>query len=147
MCLLMAAPPNSAIPALQGTIGALNFFDAESLPDKNNGCFNFKDTLYITGTDSIEPFRDTGISTVANPNPFVRVPGGRIQNGLIAGLLEYDNTWLFIGKKTNQSFGIFALGSGVSTEISNEPIELVLSSYTQLQLEDVVVGRFITEGF
>ena len=77
-----------------GTVQVLSFFDAEELPDLNNNVFNFDNTLYICGTDSIELFRDTG----ASPNPFGRIEGARISNGYIGGLIEYNDTFLFLGR-------------------------------------------------
>jgi len=126
-----------------GTIEALSFFDAEEVPDKNNSVFNFKNTLYIGGTDSFELFRDTG----ASPNPFQRITGARITNGFIGGLIEYENTFLFIGRKTDQDFGIFSIGQGIAPKISNEAIDLILSTYTTTELANAVGGRFIWRGY
>ena len=141
--------PSDGSPALfsdvgaPGTIQASSFFDAEALPDENNACFNFKDTLYIMGTDSIQPFRDTG----ASPNPFIPIQGGRILNGFIGGLLEYNNTFLFIGREKDQDFGIYALGAGEAPKISNEAIDLLLSTYTQDELAEAIPGRLKWRGF
>ena len=96
-----------------GSIQALSFFDAESLPDENNGVINYRNTLFILGTDSIEPFRDAGTS----PNPFLRINGGRIDNGYIAGLIEYNQTFIFLGREKDQDFGIYALASGNALKI------------------------------
>lgn len=126
-----------------GTIQPLSFFDAEELPDLNNGVFNFKNTLYIMGTDSIELFRDSG----ASPNPFARVNGSRIQNGFIGGLLEYNNTFLFIGREKDQDFGIYSIAQGIAPKISNEAIDLILSTYTQEELADTVSGRIKWRGY
>ena len=126
-----------------GTIQPLSFFDAEELPDENNGVFNFKNTLFITGTDSIELFRDTG----ASPNPFTRINGSRILNGLIGGLLEYNNTFLFIGREKDQDFGIYSIAQGIAPKISNEFIDLILSTYTQSELKDAIPGRIKWRGY
>jgi len=126
-----------------GTIDDLSFFDAEELPDENNGVFNFKNTLYITGTDSIELFRDTG----ATPNPFLRINGSRILNGFIGGLLEYNNTFLFIGREKDQDFGIYSIGAGIAPKISNETIDLLLSTYTQGELAEAIPGRIKWRGY
>mgnify|MGYP003649576534 CR=1 FL=1 len=105
--------PTSGDPAFfsdvgaAGTVQSSSFFDAEELPDKNNACFNGRNTLFICGTDSIEQFRDTG----ASPNPFTRVTGSRILNGFIGGLLEYKDTFIFIGREKDQDSGIFAIGN------------------------------------
>lgn len=126
-----------------GNIDPLSFFDAEELPDDNNAVFNFKNTLYIMGTDSIELFRDTG----ASPNPFLRIDGSRILNGFIGGLLEYNNTFLFIGREKDQDFGIYSIGQGIAPKISNERIDLILSTYTQGELAEAIPGRIKWRGY
>jgi len=128
---------------LAGTVNALSFFDAEELPDKNNGVFNFRNTLYIMGTDSIESFKDTG----ASPNPFIRRTGARIDNGFIGAKLEYFQTWLFVGKEKDQDFGVYALAEGIAIKISNERIDLILSTYTPTQLATGIPGRIKWRGY
>lgn len=125
-----------------GSVQAESFFDAQVLPDKNNATFNFRNNLYIMGTDSIEIFTDQG----ASPVPFIRRAGGAIDNGYIGGLLEYDNTYLFIGRKKNQNPGIFAIGQGTAPKISNEAIDLILSTYTLEELSEAIPGRIVWRG-
>jgi len=126
-----------------GTVQVLSFFDAEELPDKNNSVFNFKNTLYIGGTDSFELFRDTG----ASPNPFQRITGARIPNGYIGGLIEYNETFLFLGREKDQDFGVYAIGQGLAPKISNEAIDLVLTTYDQDELANAVGGRLKWRGY
>lgn len=126
-----------------GTINALSFFDAEELPDLNNGAFNINNTLYITGTNSIQKFRNTG----GTPNPFPPIPGSRIQNGVIGGLMEYGGTYLFVGREKDQDYGIYAVGQGEAPKISNERVDLILSTYTIEELSQVITGRFKWRGY
>lgn len=126
-----------------GTVQALSFFDAEELPDLNNSVFNFKNTLYIGGTDSFELFRDTG----ASPNPFARISGARITNGFIGGLIEYNETFLFVGREKDQDPGIYAIGQGLAPKISNEAIDLVLTTYAPAELALAVGGRIKWRGY
>lgn len=141
--------PASGDPAFFSDVGdaasvqPLSFFDAEELPDKNNANFNFSNTLFICGTDSIEQFRDSG----GTPNPFQRVNGSRINNGYIGGLLEYNSTFLFVGREKDQDYGIYAIGQGQAPKISNEAIDLILSTYTQAELAETVSGRFKWRGY
>lgn len=130
-----------------GTIGGLAFFDAESLPDKNNAVDNFKNTLLIGGTDSFEPFRASGIG----PIWFQRVPGGRIEVGYIGGKLKYriaeQDALLCIGRKTGQSPRIYAIDPGQAIAISNPAIDLILSTYTQTELAEAIAGRVEWRGY
>ncbi len=140
--------PSSGDPAFfsdvgdAGSVQPASFFDAETLPDKNNSVFNFKNTLYIGGTDSIELFTDTG----ATPNPFQRIDRARIDNGFIGGLVEYNETFLFIGREKGQDFGIYALGQGIAPKISNEAVDLILTDYTQEELTEATGARFKWRG-
>ena len=126
-----------------GTVQVDSFFDAGELPDSNKASINIKDTLYIFGSDSIQPFRDTG----ASPVPYRGVQGARIPAGYLGGLLEYEDTALFIGRKKGQSLGIFALAQGGATRISNTRIDLILQKYTVGQLAETVASRFIWNGY
>ena len=120
-------------------IQALSFFTAEQRPDNNNIAFTLQDLLYIGGEQSIERFRDTG-TTIGKPNPFVRV-GGAIDVGFIGGLVEYDNSFLFVGRKTGQSPGMFAVDNRTGIKISNEAIDLILTDYTNDELTETLGGR------
>lgn len=125
-----------------GTIQSTSFFDAEELPDLNKVCFNFRNILYIGGTDSFELFRDLGNPTV----PFVRL-NARIDNGYIGGLLEYNNTFLFIGREKDQDVGIYSIGQGTALKISNEYIDTILNTYTESELSETISGRVKWRGF
>lgn len=125
-----------------GTIQTNSFFDAEELPDLNEVCFNFRNILYIGGTDSFELFRDFGTPTV----PFQRL-NARIDNGFIGGILEYNNTFLFIGREKNQNVGIYSLSQGMAPKISNEYIDTILSTYTEEELSECITGRIKWNGF
>tara|TARA_R110000796_G_scaffold163505_2_gene280435 strand:- start:4835 stop:6091 length:1257 start_codon:yes stop_codon:yes gene_type:complete len=125
-----------------GTVQTLSFFDAEEIPDLNNSAFNFKNVLYIGGTDSFELFRNTG----ASPNPFARISGARISSGYIGGLVDYNSTFLFIGREKDQDFGIFAIGQGDAPKISNSAIDLILTTYTNAELANAVGSRFHWRG-
>jgi len=129
-------------PGDPGTIQATSFFDAEQLPDRNNAVFNLSNTLYITGTGSIEQFR-----VVTSPTlPFRSVTGARINNGFIGGLLEYGDTFLFIGNEKDQGFGIYAIGQGRAPKISNERIDKILSEHTQAELAEAIPGSIKVGG-
>lgn len=125
-----------------GSIQPLSFFDAEELPDLNQAVLNFGNTLYILGEDSIELFRDTG----GTPNPFTRIQGARQRFGFIGALLEYANSFLFIGREQGQDYGIYATGPGQTAKISNARIDEFLSSYTLEELQEAVPGRFKWRG-
>lgn len=126
-----------------GTVQTTSFFDEEFLPDKNKAAFNLNNTLYIMGSDSIGLYVNRGVS----PVPFVRRSGGFIANGFIGGLLEYNQTFLFIGREKGQNSGIYAIGQGSATKISNEAIDDILANHTLQQLAGAIPNRFKYRGY
>lgn len=127
---------------LAGLVQPDSFFDAEELPDENNAVFNFKNTLYISGIDSIQLFSDTG----ADPVPFLSIQRSRILNGFIGGLLEYNNTFLFIGREKDQNRGIYSISQGAAPKISNEAVDEILETYTIAELGEAITGRLKHNG-
>ena len=124
-----------------GTIQTLSFFDAEQLPDKNKVALNWKNILWIGGTDSFQPFRNTG----ATPVPFSPL-SSRVDFGYIGGITEYLDTYAFIGREKDQDVGIYLLDIGSSAKISNEYIDSILTTYTETELSDAIGGRFKWRG-
>ena len=124
------------------TIQTTSFFDAEQLPDKNTETFNFNNILYIGGEDSIEAYFDRGLE----PVPFIRQTG-RVDNGIIGGLLEYGGSYLFVGREKGQDLGIYVLGQGNAPKLSNEYIDTILATYTIDELSQCVSGRLKYRGY
>ncbi len=125
-----------------GSVQATSFFDAEELPDLNNTVFNFRNDLYIGGTDSFQKFRNVTTSEI-----FGVIQGSRIDNGFIGALIEYNETFLFIGREKDQDFGIYAIGQGLAPKISNHEVDLILSTYSQAQLEAATGTRYKWRGY
>lgn len=126
-----------------GTIQTNSFFDAEELPDLNKVCFNLGNVLHIGGTDSFEKFRDLGVDPTV---PFQRL-NARIDFGYIGGILEYGNTFLFIGREKGQNLGIYATDQGIAPKISNEYIDTILNTYTEEELSVCISGRIKWNGY
>jgi hypothetical protein len=131
-----------------GTVQALSFFDAEQLPDNNIEVFQLNNILYIAGIKSIQSFLDRGL----DPVPYVPQTG-RIDNGIIGGVIEVQDdasgssAVFFIGRKKGQAAGIFAQVSGGATKISNEFIDTLLETYTEVELSEAVTGRYVWRGY
>jgi len=125
-----------------GTIQALSFFDAEVRPDETKFCFTLDNYLYLMGTQSVERFKNV-------PNisfPFQPV-GNAFDYGFIGGFLEVDEAVIFVGRKTGQSPGIFAMDANRVEKLSNPPIDKILSTYTNQELSETISGRINWLGF
>lgn len=115
------------------------FFDAELLPDRNNGCRNLNNDLYVMGAESIEVFRTTGDSTM----PIGRVGGASINAGLLSGHSEYADTFVWLGRRRGHDFNVFALSGGGAEPIGNEAVnELLNTEYTVDELRGCFCNRF-----
>lgn len=126
-----------------GTIEATSFFDAELLPDRNVGCFNFNNDLYVLGLDSGEIFRQKGDSTT----PFLRVDGAAIQVGYVSGRTLFAPSFAFIGRDRGESFSIRIMGQGSAPKISNSAVDEFLNEeYTGAELLDAVGESFEWKG-
>ena len=142
--------PTDGSPAFFSDVGDANsiqvesFFDAEQLPDKNSGVENFNNLLLIGGVDSFELFRNVGLSA-GEFVPFRRI-AGRIEYGYVSGLTKWQDTYIFIGRETEQDIGIYILGQGTATKVSNEAIDVILQTYTQADLELAIVNRLKWRG-
>ncbi|MCP5005425.1 MAG: hypothetical protein GY941_16035 [Planctomycetes bacterium] len=140
--------PTDGTPAFYSDVGAAgtiqsdSFFDAEELPDENRVCINFRNALFIGGDDSFQQFR-----VIADVSAPFRPVTGRVDNGYLGGILEFDNTFLFIGREKGQDVGIYQMGQGRAPKISNEYIDTVLTTYTQTELSNVRSARLKWRGY
>jgi len=116
-----------------GTINALSFLKSAL---ESRVAFVLKDYLYIAGSNETIRYKDTGVF----PTPYREV-GGSFDIGFIGGLVEADQSFIFVGRKRGQSPGIFEMGSSQVIKISNEAVDLILTTYTELELSQTIPGR------
>ena len=125
------------------SIGALSFFDAEELPDKNRAVINIKNQLHILGDKSIEIFR-----TNIDPDVvFTRRQGARIDIGYIGGLVRFGEGFAFLGRKRDQSYRFYVVSGGQYSPISTTAIDEILNKYTAEKLEACDALRFEWLGY
>ncbi len=127
------------------TILAGNFIDAQLLPDKNEGCINYRNNEYILGAQSIEVFRPT-----SNPDiPIQRDESASVfDTGYVAGKALYADTFGFLGRLRNGSYGFHLMGQGTAPRISNPAVEEILNEqYTLDELDDCIGMRYKWKGY
>ncbi len=124
-------------------IRAASFFDAEQLPDKNRICANIRNDLFIFGDESIERFRNIGDAS----QPFVRVNGSIVSVGFVGGLVETQDSFLFIGQDKDGGFAVYVFDSAQVVQISSEAINEILNTqYTITDLRNAEGQRFNWHG-
>lgn len=128
-----------------GTINAANFIDAQLLPDNNVGNINYRNNMYILGEQSIEAFRPTGNADI----PIQRDEAGSIfDTGYVAGKVLYADTFGFLGRLRNGSFGFHVMGQGKCPRISNPAVEEILNEqYNVEELAECVGMRYKWKGY
>ena len=121
----------------------LDFATAEVKPDLNVRSFAIKNELYILGEESIEVFRNTGADF-----PFVRIQGATIDKGLRArySLVEFDNTFFFLGDYRNEGIAIWKAGRGSAQKVSTDAIDHMMQQYTPAEIDDVFATAYSEEG-
>ena len=125
------------------SIGALSFFDAEALPDKNSVNDTIRNDLFIGGTDSFERFRNKGTEDA----PFIRLDGSVTDVGYVSGKIHGRDTMLFLGKDRNNGYAFYALDQGIPAIISPTVInESLNNDYSVEDLAAVVSQRFNWKG-
>lgn len=128
-----------------GSIGALSYFDAESLPDGNKLVENIKNDIFVGGEASFERFRNSGPTT----NPFVRVPNAMVSVGYVGGKIATKDSMIFLGKDKDAGYAFYLFAEGTAQIISTDTINELLNlpgNYTPTQLAAVKSQRFNWRG-
>lgn len=113
---------------------ALDFGTAESDPDKIVGLVNFKNEAYIAGSETFEAQDNIG----GTDFPFQR-NGLFLDKGLFArfSIVNTSDTFMFIGGSANEDPSIYSLQGNSLVRISNTGIDLILSSLTTTEMDQV----------
>lgn len=122
----------------------LDFGTAEIKPDSNVRDLTVKNELYIFGTDTAELFQNTGASGF----PFQRINGASIDKGLAArhSLIEFDNSFVFIGGGIGESIAIWRGLSGTASKISTSAIDHALQQYTGEEISNAFAWTYTEDG-
>ncbi|MCK5602021.1 hypothetical protein KAR91_09135 [Candidatus Pacearchaeota archaeon] len=134
---------NSPLNDATGPYNALDIATAEADPDNIRGQINFRNSLYILGSETTEVFENQALDNA----PFVRINGFLLPKGLAAkfSIVESNNTFAFIGAGKNESPAVWMFTGNNFQKISTTPIDNVLSKLTDTQL-DVVFGWSYAEA-
>lgn len=123
---------------------ALDFEDAEVSSDPIVRTMSIKNELYIFGTETIELYQNVAGAAF----PFQRILGATIDKGLASrfGIIEFDNSFLFLGQSKNESPAIWVGGSGRATKVSTTAIDNEIQKYTKTELDSVFTWAYSQDG-
>lgn len=111
------------------TFNALDFGTAEINPDRIVAAHVNHNELFIAGEVTCELFQNIGTAGF----PFQRIPGANIQKGIHAkfSLVEFDNTFLFVGGGQNELSAIWTVASSANAQkISTAAIDNAIQEFT-----------------
>lgn len=126
-------------------IDPLDFGTAEISPDKIVAGHVNHNELFILGEETIEIFQNIGGSGF----PFQRIAGANIQKGCYAkfSLVEFDNTFLFVGGGLNERAGIWRIVSSQSAvKISTDAVDNAIQKFTDEEIAEAFALTFTTGG-
>ena len=122
---------------------ALDFGSADVRPDKIIASHVNHNELFVMGEDTIELFQNIGGSGF----PFQRVRGGDIQKGIHAkfGVIDFDNSFVFLGGDVNELTSVWRVGGGVA-KISTSAVDNAIQEYTEEEIADAFAMTYAYGG-
>lgn len=116
---------------------ALDFAEAEADPDNTVALHVHRNTLYVLGKETIEPYSNVGGTEFA----FAPIRGGVLNKGLRStfGVHEFNQTFAFIGSGPNEHEAIWIFQGGGLTKVSTIPVDEMLQNATPEQLDESFV--------
>jgi len=124
---------------------ALDFGTAEINPDSIVGLHVNHNELFVCGLETIELFQNVGGSGF----PFQRINGANIQKGVHAkfSLLEFDNTFCFVGGGLNEKSAIWKVsGSSSVQKISTDAIDHEIQKFTRDEISNSFAMTYQDSG-
>ncbi len=116
------------------TYDALDFGTAEINPDRIVALHVNHNELFVCGLETIELFQNVGGAGF----PFQIIPGANIQKGVHAkfSLIEFDNTFCFIGGGLNERSAIWKVtGSSSAQKISTDAIDKEIQKFNEAEIK------------
>ena len=125
----------------------LQFGTAEIKPDPNVRPATIKNELYIIGTDTIEPFQNTGGTDVLT-QPFQRILNATLDKGLVGqfAFAEFDNSYVFLGGGIGEGVSVWRGGPGAASKIRTAAIDFLINQSTIAELQDAFAYTYSEEG-
>lgn len=125
-------------------VNPLKYGSAETDPDPIKAVDELRNEAYAFGRYTIEVFDNIG----GDLFPFQRIDGAQVPRGIVGthAYSHFAGTFAFVGSARNEAPAVYLMGPGQSDPISTREIDIILRSYTEAQLSDVVVEARIDRG-
>lgn len=123
----------------------LDIGTAEISPDRIVALHVNHNELFVCGSETIELFQNVGGSGF----PFQRIPGANIQKGVYANasIVEFDNTFMFIGGGLNERASIWKVsGSSSVNKLSTSAIDNAIQEFTFDEIKNSFAWTYSSGG-
>lgn len=126
------------------TFSALDRSTAEERPDPIVAVYNYRNTLHVLGTETIEKYNNIGGISF----PFQRINGASNSVGCYSKFspIEVENSFAFIGGGQNEGAQVYVMSGGSAQAISTPAIDLVLQKFTSAELADAYTMVYQQNG-
>jgi hypothetical protein len=106
-------------------IEPLKYGSAEEDPDMVTGLMELGTEVHAFGRFTVQPFQNVG----GNGFPFQAIRGAMVRYGCVSANAKcyFADTIAFVGSAKNEALGVYLLGSGTATKISNRALDLALA--------------------
>lgn len=124
---------------------SLDFGSAELNGDKIVAVWTNHGELFVLGTDTIEIYQNVGGSGFV----YQRINGANIQKGCYAkfSLVEFDNTFMFIGGGLNEGAAIYrVVSSQTAVKLSTDAIDHAIQKFTNDEISNAFSYTFTING-
>jgi len=110
---------------------------SEADVDNILGIGDLRGELYVFNQYSVEVFTFVGGAGF----PFSAIPGAALTRGVVGrnAFAKFLEAWAFVGGGRNEDPAVWVGGGGETKKLSSREVDLVLSGYSQEDLESVVV--------
>lgn len=117
-------------------VNPLKYGSSEADPDPIKGILKLRNEIYALNRYTIETFQNIGGSLF----PFQRVEGAMIQRGCVGTFANavFIDKIAFVGGGRNEAVSVWLGIHGMSEKISTREIDLILNSYTESQLANII---------
>lgn len=125
-------------------VNPLKYGSSEADPDPVKALLKLRNEVYALNRNTIEVFDNVGGANF----PFARVEGAQIQRGVIGthACCVFAENIAFLGSGRNEAPAIWLGSNGNAVKISTREIDQIINSYTESQLQSVVMQARLDKG-
>lgn len=126
------------------TVNPLKYGSSEVDPDPVKGLIKLRNEIYAVNRYTIEVFHNVGGELF----PFSRIDGAQMQRGAIGthAMAMFIENIAFVGGGRNEAVAVWVGNNSSTVKISTREIDQILESYSESQLESVLVEARVLNG-